>query len=210
MNPLLLRVDEIQESSQPWESDLSRELIDETLAGPPATEYKADGASHVTANLTKMGREVLVRGHFNAPLEGQCKRCLKPLKLSTPVDFTLNYVPSEELEKAAPKKGAPVPVDEAPRKGKRKRRDDDEAPAGSFDPGLTDVELYGGKSIDLTPALREHLLLALPPSPLCTEDCKGLCLFCGSDLNEAVCGHRQESIDPRWQALKTIQLEKKE
>ena len=206
MNPLLLRVDELKETSQPWEAELSREFIDGALAGPPPAEYTAADKSKVEAEITKMGREVLVRGRFTLSLNGQCKRCLKPLLIPATGDFTLNYVPTEALDKAA---AHAKPIDDDAPKGKRKKsRDDDEAPvAASFSLGNIDVEVYGGKSIDLSPAVREQILLALPPSPLCTEDCKGLCPTCGKDLNEGDCGHRPANVDPRWQALKTIQLD---
>jgi uncharacterized protein len=203
VNPLTIRVDDIEESAQPWEADLDRELLDETLAGPPATEFKADGASHVRAELTKMGREVLVRGRFSVPLRGQCKRCLKPLSLGAPADFTLIFVPTDDPKlqhEAEQHRGH----------GKRHKDDESEGPSASFDLGGVDQETYHGKEIDLGPALREQVLLALPPSPLCTEECKGLCPTCGADLNERDCGHRPESTDPRWQALKDIQLDKKE
>ncbi len=41
--------------------------------------------------------------------------------------------------------------------------------------------------IDLLPALREHLILATPPHPLCREQCLGLCQACGVNLNDDVC-----------------------
>ena len=73
-----------------------------------------------------------------------------------------------------------------------------------------DEEPYSGKTIDVAPALREQILLAVPPSPVCDEACKGLCPTCGKDLNAADCGCEKTTIDPRWAALKSIQLEKKE
>ena len=41
--------------------------------------------------------------------------------------------------------------------------------------------------IDITPMLREELLLHFPPIPLCSESCKGLCYRCGANLNETTC-----------------------
>lgn len=41
--------------------------------------------------------------------------------------------------------------------------------------------------IDLLPVLREYLILATPPHPLCQETCAGLCQICGANLNEDVC-----------------------
>jgi uncharacterized protein len=41
--------------------------------------------------------------------------------------------------------------------------------------------------IDLGNVVREELALAVPPYPLCREDCAGLCPRCGADLNAGVC-----------------------
>ncbi len=193
MEPLTIDVDEIDESGQEWQADLPREFIDGVLQGEPPTEFHAGGAARVRARLTKLGRSVLLQSRFTVPLEGQCKRCLKRVRLDEPVDLTLTYVPRE---------GA---ADESARRGDR----ESEAPA-SFDPETVDEEPYSGRTIDLAPALREQILLAVPPSPLCDEACKGLCPACGKDLNAGDCGCPKTTLDPRWAALKSIQLEKKE
>jgi uncharacterized protein len=44
--------------------------------------------------------------------------------------------------------------------------------------------------INLAPLVREYMLLALPISPLCSPDCKGLCPICGENLNEGACPHQ--------------------
>lgn len=45
-------------------------------------------------------------------------------------------------------------------------------------------------NIDLAPLLREYLLLEIPIRPLCTPDCKGLCIDCGANLNLTTCEHQ--------------------
>jgi uncharacterized protein len=57
--------------------------------------------------------------------------------------------------------------------------------------------------IDVTPAVREELLLAAPRYVLCRDDCKGLCPQCGQDLNAGPCGCVPAS-DLRWQPLKAL------
>lgn len=54
--------------------------------------------------------------------------------------------------------------------------------------------------IDLAPLAHDAIFLDLPLAPLCREDCKGLCPFCGIDRNEATC-ECQEPLDPRWATL---------
>jgi uncharacterized protein len=39
-------------------------------------------------------------------------------------------------------------------------------------------------NIDFEPIVYEYLLLEMPISPVCREDCKGLCKICGMNLNE--------------------------
>lgn len=54
---------------------------------------------------------------------------------------------------------------------------------------------------NLDELIREDILLSLPTKILCREDCKGLCLYCGANLNEEKCDCKKP-IDPRLEALK--------
>ncbi len=55
-------------------------------------------------------------------------------------------------------------------------------------------------ALDLSEAVREELLLAIPQFVECRDDCKGLCPRCGADLNRGPCRCQPET-DPRWAAL---------
>jgi uncharacterized protein len=44
--------------------------------------------------------------------------------------------------------------------------------------------------VDVRPAVREEVALAVSAFPLCREDCAGLCPRCGADLNAGPCGCR--------------------
>ena len=57
--------------------------------------------------------------------------------------------------------------------------------------------------IDVTPAVREELMLAAPRYLVCRDDCKGLCPQCGKDLNAGPCGCAP-ATDARWQPLKAL------
>lgn len=61
-----------------------------------------------------------------------------------------------------------------------------------------------GDLIDLEPALRDAVVLALPINPLCREDCPGLCPDCGVPLDELPGDHSHEQADPRWAALSNL------
>ena len=57
--------------------------------------------------------------------------------------------------------------------------------------------------LDLRPAMREQWLLAVPALVTCREDCKGLCVNCGADLNLGACTCAP-TLDPRWSALRSL------
>jgi len=57
--------------------------------------------------------------------------------------------------------------------------------------------------IDLRPAVREELMLAVPRWVVCRDDCRGLCPRCGKDLNAGPCGC-PPAEDRRWKGLATL------
>jgi uncharacterized protein len=57
--------------------------------------------------------------------------------------------------------------------------------------------------IDLRPAVREELLLAVPQWVVCRDDCRGLCPRCGKDLNAGPCSCAPAS-DLRWGGLAAL------
>jgi DUF177 domain-containing protein len=60
--------------------------------------------------------------------------------------------------------------------------------------------------IDLEPMVRDALLLELPLAPLCAPDCAGLCATCGVNRNLTQCECVTTEIDPRWAALRSLEL----
>jgi uncharacterized protein len=61
-------------------------------------------------------------------------------------------------------------------------------------------------SLDLTPLVRDTVLLELPTAPLCSDDCAGICPVCGADRNQSPCECRTDDADPRWAALRALEL----
>ena len=79
------------------------------------------------------------------------------------------------------------------------------------DPGENenDVEerFLDGELLDLEPAFRDAVVLALPLSPLCQEDCLGLCVECGVRLADAGPDHGHgDQVDPRWGLLAQLDI----
>ena len=60
-----------------------------------------------------------------------------------------------------------------------------------------------GESLDLRPAVRDGLILEMPPAPLCDLDCPGLCAQCGAKLADDP-DHHHDTTDPRWEALSAL------
>lgn len=64
-----------------------------------------------------------------------------------------------------------------------------------------EIHLVHENKLDLTPFVREALLLQFPSIPVCREDCKGLCPVCGKNRNTDPCNCQVKSVDPRLAAL---------
>ena len=58
--------------------------------------------------------------------------------------------------------------------------------------------------LDLTEALRQHLIANQSMKPLCREGCLGLCQECGVRLNEEKCNCGDDPRDSRWAALTAL------
>lgn len=58
--------------------------------------------------------------------------------------------------------------------------------------------------LDLEELMQTEFLLNLPMKNLCKPDCKGICMTCGKNLNQGLCGCRQETVDPRLEILKQL------
>lgn len=72
-----------------------------------------------------------------------------------------------------------------------------------------DVILFENVNIDIDDIIANNFLMNVEGKYLCSEDCYGLCLQCGANLNEGDCGCSQDTVDPRWSALIDIMEEDK-
>lgn len=73
------------------------------------------------------------------------------------------------------------------------------------DPDDPDQYLFEASTVDLTEALKDALVLELPLRFLCSEDCKGLCPRCGTNLNTGSCTcHKGVEIPNPFEALRSI------
>ena len=129
---------------------------------------------HVRMRRTNQG--LLVDGWVELTLELSCNRCLKDFEQPMHVDFEEQYYPTVDVVSGLPL--APFDEDEV-------------------------FPIDAHHQVDLTEAIRQHILLELPMVALCREDCKGLCSQCGHDLNLGPCECKPE-VDARLSVLKTL------
>lgn len=59
--------------------------------------------------------------------------------------------------------------------------------------------------LDLSEAVREQVLVAVPRYVYCRAECQGLCPQCGTNLNESECECTTDERDERWAPLRQLQ-----
>jgi uncharacterized protein len=59
-------------------------------------------------------------------------------------------------------------------------------------------------TVDLEQPIIDAVGLELSFSPVCRDNCPGLCAICGVALANAEPGHHHDQIDPRWAKLTTM------
>jgi uncharacterized protein len=131
---------------------------------------------HVMGELTliRSTNSILVQDRLFTQTEMNCGRCLKPFTLKIPLKIEEEFFPTIDIIT-----GMKLPKPE--------------------DPGSFTIDEH--HVLDLTEAIRQYIVTAMPMKPLCREECAGLCATCGKDLNQGKCGCKQEELDPRWAEL---------
>jgi len=109
--------------------------------------------------LDRTGDLVSVRGSVRSSARLECVRCLSTFELPLVVDLAV----------VADRAGDHVRLEK-------------ELEADDY------MLFHDGRQLDLREQARESLLLELPITPHCREDCRGLCPRCGADLNLGACG----------------------
>lgn len=67
-----------------------------------------------------------------------------------------------------------------------------------------DLIIHDPAQVDIQACVDEALYMSVPISPLCKQDCQGLCPHCGINRNHEKCQCKSEEIDPRWEKLKLL------
>lgn len=170
---LLLRLDEMPKAGRTIRAALKPDEVSAFL--PDA--YRIDGSRGGEVN----GHALLVDGNLHATATVtiaaafDCSRCAEPSNGEWTAKIETLFIP-------AGKNGTKLGGDDL----------DDEP----FD----DIVEYQGRAVDLRPSLEQALAVALPPYPVCRQDCAGLCTECNINLNEKQCTCTRP-VDPRWGPL---------
>jgi len=113
-----------------------------------------------------VGKNVLASGWIETRARVACVRCLEEFDLTLHAKVDLIYSNDEKLIE----------------------------PTSEFDPETEILTYFEGETIDPRNELRELLMLELPFLPKCSPSCKGLCPYCGGNLNrnECTCKKKKE------------------
>lgn len=128
------------------------------------------------ARIRRVNQGLLVDGWVDMTVTLNCARCLTAFEQSIHITFEERFYPTTDILTGAP------------------------LPAIAEDDVFAIDEHH---EIDLTEAIRQNTLLALPMVPLCREDCAGLCSQCGHELNSGPCDCKPQE-DSRLSILKTL------
>ena len=125
-------------------------------------------------SLLRTHRGVLVKGNLHTGLELTCSRCLRVFDYPMDIAFEEEYIQTIDINSG-------LPLD------------------SSEEIGAFAIDEH--HEIDLSEAIRQYALLAVPMKPLCQEKCAGLCPECGRNLNQGPCACPVQAADPRWSKL---------
>jgi uncharacterized protein len=148
--------------------------------GEPDDAYRVVDPVDLAFEINKDSDRFRLVGTVKTGLALECSRCVEPFRLAVDAAFDIRYLPAS---------AASTDSD----------REVEEEDLGT--------SYYRDDRIDLNELIREQFYLALPMKPLCRDDCKGLCVHCGTNLNTGTCVCAPAWEDPRLAGLKTLKRE---
>ena len=169
-----LRIRDIEETTKELVYEESTSELNPLLEHGPVHDFVFSGPANVQLRYYRAGLEIFLERETRATVVGECARCLERFEFAHAPRFSFIMVP-------------------------RHGRWAEEDLAGGGD-----LTWYDGEDIDVSPMLRECMLLALPTLPLCRDACRGLCAQCGRDLNAGPCECPASAGDPRLAGLRAL------
>jgi DUF177 domain-containing protein len=173
-----VRVEDITAEAKQLSFDEPAEELNHILGIGPVREFQIEGPIKVTVSYYRAGTELFFMGDLHTTTRAVCARCTEEFAASSDRGFRFVLSP-----RAA-------------------------GLGEENDLRYEDLEfsVYDGDEIDLSPLVREQVLLSLPTRSLCDEECRGLCPRCGTNRNYARCGCSAAAVDPRLAILRTVKL----
>ncbi len=178
---LKFRVDEVPAEGRPFAGELSLELMTEPLAGLVGKlGYRIEAPVGVSGTVYKSaGGELVVDARLKVRVGFDCVRCLnaRTLELQLRHDHVFTKTARAENVEQGFDEAALIAPDE---------------------------HRIEGEEVDLTPVLREDVLLAMPMNPSCQSQgavASGPCADLRSETDQAT------TIDPRWAPLLKLKNE---
>lgn len=166
-------------------SDLYR---DDEEADPALVEQFREPVQ-IRGSALPVGSKVDLRGRFKTSMTQPCDRCTSDVvtSLEGPVDtFLMAKTQFSQHDKPGGKVIHGPTRDLKPSRHHSRTK----APILSDAEGEHDDENFGafdGQMVDLRPLVRELLILQIPMKTLCSENCLGLCVDCGGNVNLKKC-----------------------
>jgi uncharacterized protein len=124
--------------------------------------------------LAKDAPVISATGRIRASATCECVRCLSPFLVQLDIPVATQFLPAQP----------PLPPGEY-----------------HMPPEEAEDYYYQDDMVVLDDLVRQEVILAVPFSPQCRTDCRGLCPQCGQDLNVGACACAPPP-DPRWAALR--------
>ena len=136
----------------------------------------------VDARCESVTEGILLSAQIFATAKGECGRCLDPVEIIIDKRIQELYLYEKKLER----KKRVTPVD---------------------DLDIEDELTMEGDFMDLETPIRDLIVLALPSTPLCSDECEGLCPECGAKWAQLPDTHAHEQIDARWASLAGLSID---
>ncbi len=138
--------------------------------------------------LQRLGQLVEVDGQLSSRVTLACGRCLQACEEDLSASFAFTFTPYVAEEQVAEDEDVEVELD-------------------TDELGLV---YYQDECLDLMQPLQDQLVMALPISPICSDQCKGLCPECGCNLNIDKCQCEKKVFNNRFSALAGLEIESSE
>jgi len=184
MTELSFRLKDLEHKDKHIDCALGPELIVDALSD---LEVDAKHSSlHLTADLNKHNVTVLCSGSLTGELLLPCQLCLGPARVVVDQRLHTVFVPPSSAI--------------AEREGEASDED------GADDVDDVDYAHHDGETLDLLPIVREYIILSVPITVHCKEDCRGLCPLCGADKNQGDCACQPVGKLSPFSALRDVKL----